>query len=44
MSFKLWSALNPEAKKELKPNFGLRNWDSLGEDEKYKIGWKVIRI
>lgn len=41
MSFKLWSELNPKAKKELKPDFGFRKWNSLTEDEKYKI-WKYL--
>jgi hypothetical protein len=41
MNFKLWSELNPKAKKELKPDFGFRNWNSLSEDEKYKI-WKYL--
>lgn len=41
MDFKLWSELNLEAKKELKPNLGFRNWGSLSEDEKYKI-WKHL--
>ena len=41
MNFKLWSELNPKAKKELKPDFGFRNWDSLTEDERYKI-WKYL--
>jgi hypothetical protein len=43
MTFKLWSELNPKAKKELKPDFGLRNWDSLSNDEKYKI-WKYLEL
>ena len=42
MNFKLWSELNPKAKKELKPDFGFRNWDSLNEEEKYKI-WKYLK-
>ncbi len=41
MTFKLWSELNPKAKKELKPDLGLRNWNSLSNDEKYKI-WKYL--
>ena len=41
MTFKLWSELNPKAKKKLKPDFGVRNWNSLSEDEKYKI-WKYL--
>lgn len=39
--FKLWSELDPKVKKELKPDFGFRNWNSLKEDEKYKI-WKYL--
>jgi hypothetical protein len=42
MNFKLWSELNSKAKKELKPDFGFRNWNSLSEDEKYKI-WKYLK-
>lgn len=41
MKFKLWSELNPETKKELKPDLGLRSWNSLSNDEKYKI-WKYL--
>lgn len=41
MNFKLWSELNLKAKKELKPDFSFRNWDSLSKDEKYKI-WKYL--
>ncbi len=41
MAFKLWSELNPEARKKLKPDFGFRSWNSLSEDEKYKI-WKYL--
>jgi len=41
MTFKLWSELNPKAKKELKPDFGYRGWNSLSNDEKYKI-WKYL--
>lgn len=43
MSFKLWSELNPKARKELKPDFGFRDWNSLSEDEKYKI-WKYLEF
>lgn len=43
MTFKLWSELNRKAKKELRPDFGFRNWNSLGEDEKYKI-WKYLEF
>lgn len=41
MGFKRWSELNPQAKKELNPDLDFRNWDSLSEDEKYKI-WKYL--
>jgi len=41
MNFKLWSELNPKAKKELKSDFGFRNWNSLSDDEKHKI-WKYL--
>lgn len=41
--FKLWSELNPKAKKQLKPDFGFRNWDALSEDEKYKV-WKYLEF
>lgn len=41
--FKLWSELNSKAKKELKPDFGFRNWNSLSQDEKYKI-WKYLEF
>jgi len=43
MTFKLWSELNPKAQKELKPDFGFRNWDYLSENEKYKI-WKYLEF
>ena len=43
MTFKLWSELNPKVKKELKPDFGLRSWNSLSSDEKYKI-WKYLDL
>jgi hypothetical protein len=39
--FKLWSDLNPEVKKELKPDLGFRDWNSLMKDDKYKI-WKYL--
>jgi hypothetical protein len=39
--FKLWSQLNKEALKELKPDFNFRNWAELSYDEKYKI-WKHL--
>ncbi|NLH39733.1 MAG: hypothetical protein GX445_06695 [Elusimicrobia bacterium] len=41
MSFKLWSDTNPKAKKELKPDLGMRSWDSLNTGDKYKI-WKHL--
>lgn len=41
MDFKLWSELNKEAKEDLKPDFGFRDWGKLSEDEKYKI-WKYL--
>lgn len=39
--FKLWSELNQKARKELKPDFGLRSWGELSEEEKYTI-WKYL--
>jgi len=39
--FKLWSELNQKAQKELKPDLGLKNWSSLGSEEKYTI-WKHL--
>lgn len=39
--FKLWSQSNPKAKKELKPDFGFRNWNSLNKGEKHKT-WKFL--
>ncbi len=39
--FKLWSESNTEAKRNLKPDLGLRNWNSLSEDEKFLI-WKHL--
>ena len=41
MEFKLWSELNPEAKKELKLDFGIRSWNLLDTEEKEKI-WKHL--
>ncbi len=43
MNFKLWSELNSKAKKCLKPDFGFRPWDSLNDDDKYKI-WKHLEL
>ena len=33
-NFKTWSQLNDEAKKEMKPDLGLRDWDELDFGEK----------
>lgn len=41
MSFKLWSELNEEAQKILKPDFGLRTWDKLSPDERKSV-WKYL--
>lgn len=41
LGFKLWSEIDPGAEKELKPDFGFREWDSLNHEEKYKI-WKNL--
>jgi hypothetical protein len=41
--FKLWSESNLDAKKSLKPDLGLREWNSLTEREKYLI-WKHLEI
>ncbi len=37
IQFKLWSQINKNALKELKPNFGFRSWNELLDDEKKKI-------
>jgi len=42
MSFKLWSELNPEALKQLKPTFGIRSWNHLNLSEKQTI-WKHLQ-
>lgn len=42
-AFKLWSETNVSAKKNLLPDLGLRNWDSLSQDEKNKI-WRHLVI
>lgn len=42
MSFKLWSENNNEAKQSLKPDLGLRDWDTLSNDEKKRI-WKYLQ-
>lgn len=41
--FKLWSEVNPKAREELKPDLGLRNWNDLSVEEKYKI-WKYLKF
>lgn len=41
MTFQLWSKRKPEILTELKPDFGLRSWDDLSEDEKHLI-WKHL--
>ncbi|MBI2990402.1 MAG: hypothetical protein HYY51_04450 [Candidatus Magasanikbacteria bacterium] len=39
--FKLWSEIKKEAKGELSPDFGFRNWADLSSDDKYLI-WKYL--
>ncbi len=39
--FKLWSGVNPEVMKILKPDLGLRSWTSLDGNEKQKI-WQIL--
>ena len=41
MAFKLWSELNSESRQNLRPDFGLREWSQLSDDEKHKI-WKYL--
>lgn len=41
--FKSWSESNEEAKKFLKPDLGLRDWNSLSKDDKYLI-WKHLEL
>lgn len=41
MLFKLWSELDNDAYKNLKPDFGYRNWKILSRDEKNLI-WKYL--
>lgn len=41
--FKLWSETNPEAKKLLSPDLGMREWDDLTCDEKNNI-WCYLRV
>jgi len=39
--FKLWSEVKKEAKGDLSPDFGFRNWNDLSSDDKYLI-WKYL--
>jgi len=39
--FKLWSEINNDAQKELKPAFGFCSWDQLNNEEKGRI-WKYF--
>ncbi len=39
--FKLWSELKKEAKSELSPDFGFRDWKDLSSDDKYLM-WKYL--
>jgi len=39
--FKLWSEIKKEAKDELSPDFGFRDWKDLSSDDKYLI-WKYL--
>ncbi len=39
--FKLWSEIKKEAKGELSPDFGFRDWADLSSDDKYLI-WKYL--
>lgn len=41
MSFQLWSEINKEAHKTLKPDLGIRSWDALTKDERELI-WKHL--
>ncbi len=41
MAFKLWSELNDDIKKTLKPDLGYRAWDNISEDEKKRI-WRFL--
>lgn len=40
-SFKLWSQTKPDSINELKPDFGMRSWDDLTEEDKHII-WKHL--
>ncbi len=39
--FKLWSQIKPDSINELKPDFGIRPWDDLTEEDKHII-WKHL--
>jgi len=39
--FKLWSEIKKEAKGELSPDFGFRDWKDLSSDDKYLM-WKYL--
>ena len=39
--FRLWSEINPELYKRLKPEFGIRSWDDLDSNDKHII-WKYL--
>src|SRR5260221_13242841 len=41
MEFQTWSEQNKAAKEELCPNIGLRSWDELLVEDKYKI-WQHL--
>ncbi len=41
--FKLWSESNRDAKKNLKPDLGLRQWGDLSTEEK-KLIWKYLEL
>jgi len=41
VEFRLWSELNSKAREKLKPDLGLRNWNNLTQEEKYKI-WNYL--
>ncbi len=43
MAFKLWSEVNSEGKNVLQPDFGLRPWDQLSEEEKNTI-WQHLQV
>lgn len=39
--FKLWSQIQPSSVNELKPDFGIRSWDDLTDEDKHII-WKYL--